>query len=325
VRFGALDKDGKERRDKRRDSYDVSSLSRYLLKKGGMLHAMAMPVVEKQIDHPDEIKGVDLKPGRLADHSFIGRMLSAAAWLLLLLFVGAVFIYRYRYGNVVRKLSTRLMSLSKPSDTFWILGGGVILPLAYYWVINRYSPWSVRHDSVHFIAFILPVSQFTAMLVLMLVMSLLIARWRLGGNAGMLGFQSAKWPWVFVLLSAFAMPCFGLILRDHGYSNLLMQFALGCLGVSLLYVMIEAVRACFGKQKHAIRRVLVSRQLVLPFALAALLMAVLVPVYHQDEFFWVSQDVDFSPNVEEPGFTRYEYRVAQQAKKELAAIMGWEN
>ncbi|BDS08636.1 hypothetical protein NT6N_36760 [Oceaniferula spumae] len=326
-RFTELDEDAKTRKELRNERSKETESFNILEKKGGMLQVMGMPMIDRQVDFPDEVGDVHLKPGRMVDHAFFGRMLSASAWLLMLIVAAGVYVYRFRYGRVVGKLSTRLMALAKPVDLLWIMAGGVLAPLAYYWLINRYSPWSVTHHALLFYVGIPALGQFLCMFVLMLVLPLMITRWRLGKRAGMLGFgvRGQSWAWLWVLLVIVALPCFGFMPEDVDQLTFVMWSALACVAICALWLLARAVMANFGKRDLALKRVLVSRLLVMPYALAAFIMAVLVSVYHQQEYHWVSQDTDFMPSAEEPGFSRYEYRVSQQVKKELAEVMGWED
>ncbi|MBK1830630.1 hypothetical protein JIN77_07825 [Verrucomicrobiaceae bacterium R5-34] len=324
-RFAALDEDAKARKELRNQRSDQSAALDSLERRGGILYHLAMPSITRTVDFPERVAGVDLKPGRMVDHAFFGRILSAMAWLLMLSFSVVVWVYRYRYGKVVRRLSTTLMSLARPLDWLWIIGAGVLLPLAYYWLITRYSPWSSHHQALTYLVALPALGQFLSMLVLMLTLPLLIARWRLRQRAGMLGFDlggNSK-AWLWPALAILALPSFGIVIEDYERMKLVVWSALASTAVCALWTLVRAVMACFGKRDQALQRVLVSRLLVAPYALATVIMAILVTVHHQEEYHWVQKDTNFLPSVEEPGFTRYEYRITQQARKELAEVMGW--
>jgi hypothetical protein len=127
------------------------------------------------VKFPPPLTDDDLKAGRLTDHEFFSRACCLTAWLFFAVCLGMVALFRFRLPAVARRLVPRIRMLLRPVDYAWLIGGGILLPYAYMMVINRFTPlggrdWSIRG---------LPMAQFLGMALLMLVVPVLVARWRL--------------------------------------------------------------------------------------------------------------------------------------------------
>jgi hypothetical protein len=291
--------------------------------KGGMFAALSLPVVTKWLQSPIPITDADLKPGRMVEHELFSRVSASVRWLVLGLMLLTAAVYRQRAGLLVRRLSARLEDLLKPIDWAWILGAGVVLPFLFYLAIYRLTPFGARDWSIAASAFLVPSGQVAAMGFLMIVLPVLVARWRLGRRGAMLGWRkSHPWlGWTAVICGALSLPLFGLSFANGKGSETVMMIAAGLLGVLVLTGLILGLRAVFSKRPALLRRMTLSRTLIPAYALGMLLMAASMPFYHAAEKRWLAQDRLMEITPEAPALSRYEWEVAQAMRAELLEVL----
>jgi hypothetical protein len=291
--------------------------------KGGMLVSLSLPMMTKQLQTPIPITGADLKPGRMVDHELFSRISAAVVWLVFGLTLLAAAIYRQRASVLVRRLSGRLEDLLKSADWVWILGAGVVLPFVFYLAIYRLTLLGARDWSIAASAFMVPSGQVAAMGFLMIVLPLLIARWRLGRRGAILGWRKGRaWMgWTAVICGALSLPVFGLSFARGKGSEAVIMIAAALLGILVLAWLIIGIRAVFSKRTALLRRVTLSRVLVPAYALGMLLMAASMPLYHAAEKRWLAQDRLMEITPEAPAMSRYEWEVAQAMRAELLEIL----
>jgi hypothetical protein len=216
-----------------------------------------------------------------------------------------------------------LEDLLKPIDWAWILGAGVVLPFLFYLAIYRLTPFGARDWSIAASAFLVPSGQVAAMGFLMIVLPVLVARWRLGRRGAMLGWRkSHPWlGWTAVICGALSLPLFGLSFANGKGSETVMMIAAGLLGVLVLTGLILGLRAVFSKRPALLRRMTLSRTLIPAYALGMLLMAASMPFYHAAEKRWLAQDRLMEITPEAPALSRYEWEVAQAMRAELLEVL----
>lgn len=290
---------------------------------GSFLAKTALAAIGRQSRDTVPITADELKPGRMADHALVGRLLGLLVWLVLGLMLLGCFLYRFRGSKLMRGLSGRMMILMTPVDWAWIIGAGVIFPLVYHQVIQRLTPLSGQEWSVMASRLIGPSGQAGSALWLMVLLPLLVARWRLSLRAGAIGLASRTriWTWVCVALGIAALPVFGTGFLSGTVNMVPIEAAGAMLGALKLCVLIIGIRALFGRRNQLLRRVTLSRILIPAYATGMLLMMVLVPAYHAEEKYWIARDDLTGMSPDKPGFTRYEYDVTQQLHREVLGIL----
>ena len=291
--------------------------------KGGILAGLSLPVLTQQLQSPIPISDADLKPGRMVDHELFSRVAAAALCLVFGLMLLAAALYRQRASVLVKRLSRRLEDLLRPEDWAWILGGGVGLPMLFYLVIYRLTPLGARDWSIAASAFIVPAGQAAAMGLLMIVLPVLIARWRLGKRGAVLGWQKGRaWMgWTAVACGALSLPVFGLSFASGKGSEVVMMVASALLGILALAWLLLGLRAFFSKRPALLRRATLSRVLVPAYAFGMLLMAVSMPFYHAAEKRWLAQDRLMEITPDAPAMSRYEWQVAQALRAENLELL----
>lgn len=302
---------------------DTREWSDELRLKGGLLAGLGLSISSKQLRSPIPITDADLKPGRMVDHELFSRISAAVLWLLFGLMLLAAALYRRRASVLVRRLSGRLVDLLKPVDWAWILGGGVVLPFLFYLVIYRLTPLGARDWSIVASIFIVPAGQVAAMGFLMIVLPVLIARWRLGKRGAVLGWHKGRaWMgWAAVICGTLSLPVFGLGFASGSAGETVMMAAAALLGILVLAWLVLGLRAVFSKRPALLRRATLSRVLVPAYALGMLLMVASMPLYHAAEKRWLARDRLMEITPETPALNRYEWQVAQALRAENLELL----
>jgi hypothetical protein len=312
-----------ERMRAEKEERDTREWNEELRLKAGMFAGLSLPVLSKQLQSPIPLTDADLKPGRMVDHELFSRVAAAALCLVFGLMLLAAALYRQRASVLVKRLSRRLEDLLRPADWAWILGGGVGLPMLFYLVIYRLTPLGARDWSLAASAFIVPAGQAAAMGLLMIVLPVLIARWRLGKRGAALGWYKGRaWMgWTAVACGALSLPVFGLSFASGKGSEVVMMVASALLGILALAWLLLGLRAVFSKRPALLRRVTLSRVLVPAYAFGMLLMAASMPLYHAAEKRWLAQDRLMEITPEAPALSRYEWQVAQALRAENLELL----
>jgi len=296
----------------------------------------------RMAENPPPLSDADLKPGRLIDHEILSRFSGYVIWLVLAIFVGLAALYRFRVPAMVRRLAGRMTQLIRRVDWAWILGAGVVLPFVFVMAINRLTPLGGRDFGMLGTSFLLPAGQFLGLLVLWLILPVLVIRWRLAQRVGFFGFPPPSWMSGLAVASAVAfVPLIGWVgisgspgsfwqnwvgglifdMEPGGPPAPVFWWTIGLLAVPLLWLVATAWRAVFSCPKRLLHRAAASLFLVKSFAVAMLVIILATVGFKAAEQYWVERETLLRTDVSTPGWTRYEYSVAVQMRKELREIL----
>lgn len=291
--------------------------------RSSMITHLYMSSLVNQTARAPVITDGDFKPARMADHELFSRLAAAVVLLVLCFILTGAALFPFRGSALFRRLSRSMENLLQPADWAWILGGGIVLPFLFYLAINRISPIGARDWSIASSGFLVPSGQVAAMGFLMIVLPVLIARWRLGKRGTVLGWQKGRaWlGWTAATCGALSLPAFGLSFASGKGSETAMMIAASLLGILTLTALVNGIRAVFSKRPALLRRVTLSRVLVPAYALGMLLMAASMPLYHAAEKRWLARDRLMEITPDAPALSRYEWEVAQAMRAELLEVL----
>ena|GEM_PF-2026481 len=268
------------------------------------------------------IRDDDLKPGRLADHAIFGRFAWLVAWLVLGIFSLGAFLYRFRGSRLTRRLALRMTSLLGPRDWLWIIGAGVILPVAYYQAVYRVSKFGLRDWAIITSDDVVPFRQLLVLTLLLIALPIVIASARLGMRAGAAGLAS-KNPWPLALTSIcglLALPLVGVgHFADFDPAGTLASIFTKIFAVVILVV---AARALFSRTYQLLRRMAIARAIAPAYATGMLAIAANILVCHLEERHWIARDHLLEITPEAPASSRYEYLTAQAMQEETIEFLG---
>lgn len=303
----------KKARDTRKDTPDrVAPMTN-----GALLVSLSLPLVARQMLEPPPLTDDDVKPGRLADHEMFARASCVGAWILLMLLLCGTAAYRYRSPALIRRLAKRMEALVRPADWGWLLACGLLLPLILVMILNRLTPLGGRDLGLQTTFWLLPAAHFLGLTVLVILLPVLITRWRLGKRAAAFGFANVR-----STTGWFAAACAVAFLPMVGWgacagSKVGLAVAAGLILVPALWLLVVMLRAVFSKPAKLLHRSTSARVLMPVYATAMLLMVSLVPVYKAAGQRWFEQDKLMRLDPAYPSMTRYEYEAAVQMRKEF--------
>ena len=292
---------------------------------GALLASLTIPMVSRQMVDPPPLTDNDVEPGRLADHEMFARASCVGAWILLMVLFCGTALYRYRSPALIRGLAKRMETLMRPVDWAWLLGGGLLIPLAYVMILNRFTPLGGRDLGLRTTFMLLPAAQFLGLIVLMVLLSVLITRWRLGKRVAGLGFASgnSKSGWLAIACAVAFIPVVGW--GACAPSEVGLAVAAGLILIPTLWLLAVMLRAVLSKPSRLLHRSTSARVLLPVYATAMLLMVSLVPVYKAAGQHWFEQDTLIRLDPAYPSITRYEYEAAVQMRKEFRTALGLTN
>lgn len=291
--------------------------------RASMLAAMSLPTVTRQALNAPDIRDEDLKPGRLAEHEFLGKGLSAAVAGSVGAFMIILMAYRFRGGFLRRTLSERLTFLLQAKDWWWIMGVGTLLPFLAFQIVIRLPLVGAREWAIKVSNFISPCAANGLYVWILILLPVLIARWRLGKRAGFLGlsWRPSWFGWGLACLLILAIPFAPQATLPWNLSE---PVAIGYLLLSHAaswWAMVTAIRGLFSKQEHLLKRVTLSRAVLPAYALTLILTSLAAVAGYALERHWTQRDHLMEVSAEEPGMNRYEHRVMQAMQRELLEVL----
>ena len=311
---GQDEKNGREARRK-----TGSAIETLALQHGSVFTSMSVPFLVGQVKKPPVLTENDLRPGRYADHAVFERF---ASWLgVLLLGFGAASAssFRYRQSPLARRLSARMVDLFRPSDWVWVILGGIVFPILWYFCITRLTPLSGREWSGRMSLFMQQGGQFGSMVIFMLVLTCVIASRRLAKRGAVIGLEG-RFQWFGRLAGVaalLAVPVFGGLMFPSGIGRLFLWVAYGLLGIAAVWLLTGFVVSIFGRESQALRRATLARIAWPVWVFGMLALVAIVPFYYAEERHWVQRDRIFEISAECAGPNRYEYQVTQILRAEL--------
>lgn len=310
-----------DRLEARKQALDAGpGRERFTAGRGAMLLDSALPMLAKQTLDPPPLDIADLRPGRLADHAFLGWIGGVAGWLILGAAALAALLYRCRMGLIHRHVSARLMRLLAASDWIWILGAGIGLPLAFHQVILRFTAASAREWSLIATSAWEALGQQIGLLVLMILCPLVVARWRLSLRMGRIGFRSVWWIWAAVIvIGMISIVLWGFTFSEEGRDESASHRAIGFSGILVLSLLAIMMTALLAPGRAVLQWSVLARCMVPAYVFGMLVMAVSVPLYQAEERHWTLRDE--VSKTHSNGWIRYEVEVGQSIQRELLEIL----
>jgi len=313
--YGALEESRLTRQEQRERKKEGISVAE---QKGGVLVSLYhTEAAEGYSDLPLPDESV-FKPGRLYDYSLASVFGSGGLRLLLAALAVAFLSYRFRASVVVRIMARRIERLLSPVDWLWIIGGGVLLPVAVMYSLMFFTPlgsWDTSAWMTSKIPYLIqPIPSFVALALLMIIFPLLVARWRLRGKAAAMGFRGRDLTgWLAVI---------ALLVFATSYKHVWpywVSYGFGAL--ALLWLLVVAGRALFGRPRRLLSRVVLSR-IMLPVCATGVLVAhVSIFGFDAARQHWFQQNELTKFSADEPGLSKYEYRVSKQMRRELNELL----
>ena len=314
---------------------------------GGTLFGNSFDVSPRAVMAPPALTDADLEPGRMLDHEILSRFCGYLSWVVMGFSLLAVAGYRFRVAPLGRGLAKRMEQLLVWQDWAWVLGAGIILPLAYVMVVNRFTPLGGRQFGMVGNAMMLPAGHYLGLILLWLVVPLQIGRWCLTKRVPCFGFPRASWAgWLAIGTAVAFVPLIGWAGITRSFApfwadwmenlNVDLSFlsatagqwrwwlALAALAVPVLWLGFCVCSALLTASYRLAHHATTARILVKTFPAAMTLIALSTMVFKESESSWFQRDRMNCWDSAKPGWTAYEADIALQMKKEMREILGSE-
>ncbi|WAC20522.1 hypothetical protein OVA24_03905 [Luteolibacter sp. SL250] len=302
---------------------------------GGILAQRMAGSVESALLEPPPVSELKLRPGRLTEHDQFARGYAIAVWTVLGICSLAVFGFRFRSAGLVRSMAARVEKLLDRVDWFWIIGGGVLLPVLGFLGLLLFSPIGGRDRSVDSMNWMLDMpgmmGRFAILAALLVILPVLVARWRLSLKAGMFGERKASrlgWWGVLCLLILLGISEYDQEDWPDEWDPILLNLfnkdwpQMILAGVPGLWLLLTLCKSIFSGTKDVLLMAVVTRVNLKSYISAMICMTAVVGGFHVSQQYWSARDHFMVTSMEEPEFPSYVHRAARQMRKETIAI--WE-
>ncbi len=301
------------------------------IRKLGVINGGGMSYLWKRALHPPVLTDRDVKPGRMLEYDILWHLCTYGAWVLLGITAGLAALYRFRSPRVVRQVSARIELLLRPADWVWLCIVN-IPPFLYCFLIIRLTPLGgsdynifagtiqLPYDGV----MLLPMAQFTGLFFMMLILPILIARWRLEKRAAFFGFGKARvWPGAIAFISAAAaIPVLGWAVTEA--SDIALKISWGLFVIPIAWILAVGIRAMTAGAGHLLHLTTTSRVLVPTYSAAMVMLLTATPFYMMSRQRWFEQDTMNHLDAAYPSLSKFEYQLSVAARKELREALGHE-
>jgi hypothetical protein len=287
------------------------------MEKGGMIIGLSGPMIASQLENPTPVVDANLKPARMMDHRLIGAASAVGVWILLGLVCFGVLMHQLKGAKTLRSLAIRGCQLLEVKDWLWALLVGVILPVAIVVFISWFTPaggsdlsikMTIRQPIV-----CLPAAHYLALLMILLILPAVIARWRLSIRANAFGFSGISWMGVAVVL--------GLLFYVIGYLDVHWVVMNVALFSGAVWLLIMGGSALFGRATGLLRRMMVARVILPAYLLGMTCMMVVSVISMASYQEWFRRDEFMKFTADAPAMIPYEYKVAKQLREEINTML----
>ena len=300
-------------------------------RKAGVINGDALPYLSKRALHPPILTDRDVKPGRMLEHDILWQICTYGTWALLGITAALAALYRFRSPRVVREVSARMELLLWPVDWVWLCLVS-ISPFIYCLLITRLTPMGGSESNIltgpiklpYDGVVLLPMAQFTGLFLMMLILPILIARWRLGKRAAFFGFGKARlWPGAIAFISAAAaIPVLGWgVTRE---SEVALMISWGLLVIPLAWILVAVIHAMTAGANQLLQLTTTARVLVPAYSAAMLVLLTSTPFYMMSRQRWFEQDTMNHLDAAYPSLSKFEYQLSVAARKELREALGYQ-
>jgi hypothetical protein len=294
-------------------------------------------------------KEEEMRPIRLGEYALMDRAAAIGAWIILAVMTVCVTCYRFRAPGLAKRISSRLSYLVTGRDLLHMIAAGVILPYLFWLATTHFTPLGGREWNFHAHGGLIVAGQLLAVVLLMLLIPLILARRRLSQRASRLGLRggSSVFGWLSVAACILSIPLFytaqavmvperlidsGDILNASSFIDLdpdqagvpgsiWLWTAIGLLASATIYGLVSILRSLFTRRQHLLRRAILSRMLVPAYLAGTLLFAMSMPIHHVVERFWFARDMARNPISENFGIPTSEVRLLQLDQEKLRQAM----
>jgi hypothetical protein len=252
-------------------------------------------------------------PERYSDHSLLTKILATAyanLLFILLFFVSCYLLYK---GKLARFFGGRVLGMLRVKDWVLIILCGVIAPIVFYYIINQHTPLGVRKWNVLATDGMSLIGQFTSMILLMIMASYCLLRWRLSVRSFGLVRRTDWWSWSALASCLVAL----LLIGCNGYEMSWMVYTtFGLLLYSAGFMLVRGARGMISNER-LISVAGINRGMIMLLMLITICTGLMAPFYYADEKKWIREDKEFTFNPRHFGDSSTSYQILQATREEV--------
>jgi len=257
-----------------REAISTSTKLEDLLKYGSLISSYSLPLIYNQIGDQSVISPLNHEPLRKAEHAIFSRFATAASWLLFLVVAALISIVNRCKNRVVRTTSMKLLGVLAVKDWLLVLLLGIMVPVALFYYLDRYSLWNITEYNVVYSEAIHSIFRVCVLIMLLLCSQLLVLEWRVGRVTDkVFGKQHVWLVWIALALSL--VPLFMLHVIADSSEHIEWYMTLGM----SLFLLISFALLRFLPGLFSYKNSVVSRAIVLSLVLSATVLTLLMPIY----------------------------------------------
>ncbi len=331
--------------DARRDASDQENAA--VLLRAGILGFDEIPMLLNVIGNQLPVDAADLTADRLASYTLFEWLVAHGGVVVLVFGAGFCLLGWFRWGGLGRTLGKRMAEGLTPRDWAWILGLGILAPLAWHGVVTRIPAFHARdiffHIPIekkylfsttpvivnvieeHSPLNIIGILQCLSTLILLATATVRVASWRVAKRGRVFGFgrkRFASWfAWTGPLAAALALPACGIpamVFAAGGAPEprqLLPAAAL--LGYAVLWLLVVSGRAAFGLPSRGLERAITARVLVPAILMAAVALGVAGRLAAAEHRHWMARTPFGVLSPRYDGVTKYEHLATRWIQEQL--------
>ncbi len=299
--------------------------------KASTLHGLTLPMVNRQVASPPPLSEADFKPMRRAEHELLGGLGLLALALSLPLAALIVFLLRFIATPMIRVPAKRMAGTLGMADWAWVIALGIVLPILLFLLVTRFTPLGGREYGVMFFVLAFPGVQYAALLLALLIVPAILVRWRLSKRLAPFGFGDRfTVPLALAVMAMIAVwSLAALPVVEHLTKvDLLNNFTFAALAappvLCLCLLFANALRSILGKPAARLAQCATAVAVLPAYPIAILFLCALTPIYPAAEKRWLAKETLLRIDPEAPDLGAYEFKIADQKRKEINAITGVE-
>lgn len=289
-------------------------------------HHLTMMMSTSFVNTPPPIAVSEFEPMRRVEHEVAGGIMLLLAALTIFPAALLVFLFRFMAPKAIRLTAQRLACLIRCSDWLWVIGLGIILPIALFLIITRLTPFGGRDFSVPINGYVFPGLQVTALLLGLLMVPAFVLRRRLIKRLAPFRMPDrfGLFPvWVFTGIFLWCFMAYPLA-KYAGWNSRTLYLLAAPPVMCLCFLLANALRVTFEKSSTRFVQAATALAVLPAYPVAIVTLCLLLPIYQAGEKHWLAKETLNRIDPDAPDLGAYEFKLAAQKRKETNAIMGIE-
>ncbi|MBK1882680.1 acyltransferase [Luteolibacter pohnpeiensis] len=267
----------------------------------------------------------ELKIARLSEIASFVVMCVICSWVIFVVSIGVISIYRFSVTWSTHRLGARVVKLLTMGDWLWIFGVGVLAPVsALSLMLFLCSEFLHQHLFVSAYIDVLGINfsmylvDFIVFVLLALFLPVQISIWRLSRRVKVFGFKTAMplgWASMIAAFSAL------IALVSQAPNWLFVSLAL----IAFCLLILGLIRPLLGSKADTFRCQVLARVTLTSYGFMLFNLAIFAMVACLLQQYWFEKDIFSQISSEEPAMSRYEFRVAEQLKRDNLNVLDLRN